>query len=854
MRTSDEIYHRIRWDARFDPARFVVGVAERGREPKRVPFPVFAPGGDVPWHRVLFVEADGETVWDRASGLDVLDSAGLGLVRHESLLRPPFFSARAVRGEGTSTAAAVRVLTWNTLWDRFESHRVRTAERRPLLLAALREAEADVIALQEVELPLLAMLEPWTASGWAVLGEPDDVATAGLVLLSRLPVREAGWHALSGHKAVAAIVVETATGPLTVLTTHLTSDHTEGGGDRRGGELARIAEGLSGVDGEVVLTGDFNEIGERPATILAMRDAWSQARGDETPTFDPGANPLAAIASLSGRSGRIDKIFLRGPHAASASLHGDVPVGGLHPSDHYGVSAVLGGRPEGEILDAAPGARTAMAWIPPEELWEPIQRVRRDHDGSFGRWPPHVNVLFGFVPEADFDRAARLAAEALSGVAPFTARLGEVRRFEQGTVWQHPGDAGWNALRDALGARFPGCAGRAYIPHLTVGRGDVAPNLPVATAPVTALTLLSRRGDGPMEPRATVSLGTGEVTWIDAAPTAPTPGRTSPASVIARVTAALPDADVHLVGSRRLGCELPGADVDLVAAGTVPAAAIAALPGVTGFRELTDARVTGMRFRLGDLAVDLAVAPGEPRAVARRTERDPATAITLSAVGDAEALDGRVNPALARRVKAWARARGLDGAPFGMPPGLAWTVMAALVSGGLADFFAHWAAWDWNRPIALDGSPEPTGAPMTVLTPSAPVRSCTTQVLPGTVELLTEELYRGWELAGSSGLLAPPPVHRRHRAWAVITVSATGDFEAARGRMRGRMNALLAELPEGAHAWPRPFEERPGRARYAVGLGRGDIDGVDATLTAWARGLRGVSAELAGNGEVPDLV
>ena len=75
MRTSEEIYHRVRWDPRFDPARFVLGVGQRGRDPKRVPLPTFVPGGDVPWHRVLFFEADGELVWDRATGLDRIDAA-----------------------------------------------------------------------------------------------------------------------------------------------------------------------------------------------------------------------------------------------------------------------------------------------------------------------------------------------------------------------------------------------------------------------------------------------------------------------------------------------------------------------------------------------------------------------------------------------------------------------------------------------------------------------------------------------------------------------------------------------------------------------------------------------------------
>lgn len=94
MRTSDEIYHRVRWDSRFDPARFVVGVMQRGAEPKRVPLPAFVPGGDIPWHRVLFFEADGEVVWDRAAGVDRIDATEAGRVRDPRLLRAPFFTAR----------------------------------------------------------------------------------------------------------------------------------------------------------------------------------------------------------------------------------------------------------------------------------------------------------------------------------------------------------------------------------------------------------------------------------------------------------------------------------------------------------------------------------------------------------------------------------------------------------------------------------------------------------------------------------------------------------------------------------------------------------------------------------------
>ncbi|MFI6731306.1 poly(A) polymerase [Nonomuraea sp. NPDC050451] len=919
MRTSEEIYHRIRWDPRFDPSRFVLGVGQRNAAPKRVALPAFTPGGDIPWHRVLFVEADGELVWDRATGLDRVDTCEAGRARDPLRLRPPFFTARTpyawapaggwrpATGQGRSGHAAPRVLTWNTLWDRYDSDRIDTARRRPLLLAALEEADADVIALQEVEPALLSMLlaAPWVRAGYTLGTDPygPDVDDSGLLLLSRLPVREAARHELGPHKSVAAIAVDTATGVLVVAATHLTSDHSGDGAARRRAELVRIAEGLAAVDGDLILLGDFNDGTDTPASTLGLRDAWTEAHGpDQTPTFDPHANPLAALASLSGRASRLDRIMLRGrPRVISAALRGDTPTSeGLYISDHYGVEAVLDlkGAEPGGVLDVPPTARTAVAWIPPQELWPPIQAVRRAHDPQIDRWPPHVNLLFGFVPESEFETAAPLLAAAASEVEPFTARLEGVRAFrhrDHSTAWLDPaaGDpAPWARLRRALERRFPRCEGRpeGFTPHLTLGRTDDPIRLAGMTAQVGELVLLSRRADEPMRPRARVALGTGEIRWVAEPATGGEERRNDPADRVARRLAeALRPGVVSVAGSRRMGCELPGADLDLVAAlpGETDMAEVegrvrAALPDVARLRQVIGARVPGLRFRTDGLEVDLTVVPTgslpPEQAPARRGELGEAAAIALSAVSDADAIRAAVGghharfAVLARRVKAWARARGLDSAPFGGLPGLAWTVMAAHTvrdSGDLpADellslFFSTWAAWNWRDPVALGPAP-PQPDPIAVMTPSAPIRNCARQVTPGGLDLLAQELYQAWELTEngrSAELLAPPPLHRRHAAWAVLTVRSDGpeELDATLGRVRGRMLDLLAALEEAGirdvHAWPRPFETGPRSTRYAIGLGRtppqaarlGEITG------RWVRGLPGVAVERAECGAVPTL-
>ncbi|WP_030693721.1 RNA repair domain-containing protein [Streptomyces globisporus] len=269
MHTSDEIYHRVLWDPRFDPERFVMGIAERGAPPTRILLGDFVPGGEIPWHRVVFFEADGQVVWDRASGVDRLDETLVGQV---------------------------------------------------------------------------------------------------------------------------------------------------------------------------------------------------------------------------------------GPVRAPAP---------------------------GDILAVPPTNRTAVAWLPPTELWPPIQHIRREHDRQIRRWPPHVNVLFGFVPEAEFARALPLVATALAETPPFTARLAGVHWFghrEDATVWLDPAAAGhepWARLRESLELRFPLCGSHShgFTPHLSLGRApDPHPLASKAesllgpmTARVDELVLLSRHGDEPMRVRARVLLGSGDV-------------------------------------------------------------------------------------------------------------------------------------------------------------------------------------------------------------------------------------------------------------------------------------------------------------------------------------------------------
>ena len=252
------------------------------------------------------------------------------------------------------TPREVIVVSWNVLADADERDR-----RLPVLLKNLRDAGADVIAVQETTtwFATALMSEPWAKDFKRALVKMGDDAQAfpgGLAVFTKLPVVRSQVLALPTAMRRHGMVVElmSALGPLSFGVIHLDSYLEDG--PMRGQQLRAMGTALQGRE-HAVLLGDFNfgdgalESAQLPA---GFADAWLQLHpGKPGFTWDIERSPMAKRGSFPNEpSRRLDRVLMHSAkwHATAMTILGNEAVpetnGHVFPSDHFGVRVVLSGR------------------------------------------------------------------------------------------------------------------------------------------------------------------------------------------------------------------------------------------------------------------------------------------------------------------------------------------------------------------------------------------------------------------------------------------------------------------------------------------------------------------------------
>jgi len=138
------------------------------------------------------------------------------------------------------------------------------------------------------------------------------------------------------------------------------------------------------------------------------------------------------------------------------------------------------------IAPWSPTTNAALSILLPLELCDEIQTIRAEHDNSFLRWPPHINLLWPFVNENEFEAALLVIAEnpKFRLTPPIRLRLSTFS-FTKGSKYlqllvdvisePNASDDDLDALArltSLLRDLFPGC-GRLHLealPHVSLGQ------------------------------------------------------------------------------------------------------------------------------------------------------------------------------------------------------------------------------------------------------------------------------------------------------------------------------------------------------------------------------------------------
>ncbi|MBK6431119.1 endonuclease/exonuclease/phosphatase family protein [Candidatus Amarolinea dominans] len=254
----------------------------------------------------------------------------------------------------------VRIVSLNVLHD--FPHFAFLPQRLDLIAAEIRRLDADIVLLQEV---------PWTwrgGLGAAYLGQASGLNHAylrangnrwailfeeGEAILSRFPLRDVRFTELRPreapfqHRVALSAVVDTALGPLRVVSTHLANQNPAVNQE----QASALAHFVAAQPGPIIIGGDFNATADS-AAIRALQPAWVDSFAAVRPD-DPGLT--CCVDDLTAPPDepleeRIDYLFLTPGPASAWRVRASqrlftapqlTPAGRIWASDHIGLWLVL---------------------------------------------------------------------------------------------------------------------------------------------------------------------------------------------------------------------------------------------------------------------------------------------------------------------------------------------------------------------------------------------------------------------------------------------------------------------------------------------------------------------------------
>eukprot|EP01006_Ploeotia_vitrea_P034883 TRINITY_DN65816_c5_g4_i1.p1 TRINITY_DN65816_c5_g4~~TRINITY_DN65816_c5_g4_i1.p1 ORF type:complete len:724 (-),score=456.41 TRINITY_DN65816_c5_g4_i1:241-2373(-) len=227
----------------------------------------------------------------------------------------------------------------------FGKDTVNATERAKVIFKLIQEAEADFVALQEVE---DWFIEALATQEWARHYHSSDFgsghAPGGLLILSKIPLGSVAYYEKTQPGQVEVdqrgrlLAVRPKIGGQNLIVASTTLDWRSA--ESRVDGLEFVTSVLN-VTEDAVLMGDLNFDAfaqpESSALPLAYKDLWQVLRPTQPGyTWDPTTNHYASTADPQSRPSRIDRILVNSKHWKPRKI--DV-IGSNEVSPHYGVLA-----------------------------------------------------------------------------------------------------------------------------------------------------------------------------------------------------------------------------------------------------------------------------------------------------------------------------------------------------------------------------------------------------------------------------------------------------------------------------------------------------------------------------------
>jgi len=171
---------------------------------------------------------------------------------------------------------------------------------------------------------------------------------------------------------------------------------------------------------------------------------------------------------------------------------------------------------------------SAIVIVPPQNLWDQIQTIRKEYDKAYVRWMPHINMIYPFIPNDKFAEVVPIIREKLQTFAPFKLVFDHFNSFQHGkncTLFLEPTTTPANAIKTlqaTIESLFPYCNEQStkgehgFSAHLTVGTfpntriKDFIQQFMKTFKPIEFVVkefyLISRFGENPFEIRYAIPL------------------------------------------------------------------------------------------------------------------------------------------------------------------------------------------------------------------------------------------------------------------------------------------------------------------------------------------------------------